>query len=248
MVTDTDKFIQTLSPRIKKGVGDFIDMIFYQVELVGLNPFGHSYRITIPNTAFEKEGLDKKEIDSIVNLINKLAGKTVLIYSIQMTIEEARTIRLSYKYVSDDLARNPIIPTSNPDHHLFRLNNRGSLSDLKNIQTILAENTNPSVFNKSEISFDDKNATIKIKDIYFQLPPEGLEYALAKVVFNESYESSDPVDWIDIASEITGKNMHELRENKSREMRSIYDTVKRINNRLNIELFIWKAGVIIRNY
>lgn len=97
-----------------------------------------------------------------------------------------------------------------------------------------------------KIEFSNNKATIKINgSVVCQLPPDGSEHILCKIVFY----SDDPISW-DECYEYMEDN--ETNTDTPEARKKIYDTVRRVNKRIkNIyktsnNLFIWQSGVIVK--
>lgn len=99
-----------------------------------------------------------------------------------------------------------------------------------------------------KVVFDNDKSMLSIDNIKIELPPFKNEYDFCKEMFNSPI--NEPIDWSIIYEKITGDLINE----KSTKIRTVRDTMYRINNRIkkeintNDNLFEWKQKTITRKF
>lgn len=127
--------------------------------------------------------------------------------------------------------------------------------DEKSAQPVLdsAQITVRSLKDKA-ILYDDKAACLRIDSTPCQLPPYKNEHYLCRVMFKK--KANQPVDWSVVYEKMSGDYEKHYSKNygKREHWRTVYDTMRRVNNRVKRELdttdelFSWQELTIKRNF
>ncbi len=127
--------------------------------------------------------------------------------------------------------------------------------DIKPIKELLSaasDDKRDTKLNFGKVEFDNSKAVVLIDEYICQLPPDKDEHFFCRAMF--SHPAGEPVSWDICYEEMTGvePDLMTNRRQMRPEQRKVYDTMLRINNRIqkgtsiNKNLFIWKNQTIRR--